>query len=510
MLAYLLKKNRQKQTLSSFDFQWRCLPEGDAMLSDPWFEEHVCDILQEITGVSGEWFRGKNVLDAGCGCGRWSAGLLRLGARVTAIDFSEAGLERTRATCTGSGQIETLRVNLLGIPGALLDRRFDMVFSFGVLHHTGDTLQALRNVADLVADQGLIFLYLYGKKSWGLAQRLSVNWTRFRLAGLAFEQKIEELRRIYPDKDPHQCFDLLSPTINDRLTFDEVRDELEALGFVGATQTVRSGEVYLRAHRPGFSDLKHLRAEQVTKSSFVSHYEEVDRIHRDKAYEQLYCDLAARALNGDGTSPSLDSICSKMGISINAFDGKKVLLICHDSVAPAVALAESGAQVTYLTSPAQAARQSNGKFKAVAGTALDEHSASDDRYDFILALGAAVSITRNPALAVKRLGSRLAPGGALIIEALSPEPETTTHILRRAALKPFAFEKKIEILLRLNPKRGLAGAFALLSSRLPLRLSRTDCVRLLENAGLQEIACVATDREIVARARRPYHEALIL
>ena len=43
---------RQRQTLASFDYQWRSLPEGDAMLSDPWFRENVDRIVsEEVLGV---------------------------------------------------------------------------------------------------------------------------------------------------------------------------------------------------------------------------------------------------------------------------------------------------------------------------------------------------------------------------------------------------------------------------------------------------------------------------
>jgi len=37
----------RRQTLASFDYQWRHLPEGDAMLSDPWFVDHADAILAE-------------------------------------------------------------------------------------------------------------------------------------------------------------------------------------------------------------------------------------------------------------------------------------------------------------------------------------------------------------------------------------------------------------------------------------------------------------------------------
>ena len=76
---------RQKQTLASFDWQWRELPDGGALLAEPWFREHVDAILsEELLCVSRDWFPGRMVLDAGCGNGRWTIGLLKLGCKLRA------------------------------------------------------------------------------------------------------------------------------------------------------------------------------------------------------------------------------------------------------------------------------------------------------------------------------------------------------------------------------------------------------------------------------------------
>ena len=142
-----------RQTLASFDWQWANLAQGDFMPGDPWFDTHAARVLaRELCAIDGRWFVGKRVLDAGCGQGRWTRALLELGAEVTAVDYSEAGLERTRALCAGFRRLHTRRVNLLEIPHDLARERFDLVFSFGVLHHTGDTRRALSNIAALVDD----------------------------------------------------------------------------------------------------------------------------------------------------------------------------------------------------------------------------------------------------------------------------------------------------------------------------------------------------------------------
>ena len=247
----------RQQTLASFDYQWGEIPAGDAMLSDPWFLENADRILaEELLAVDRRWFAGRDVLDAGCGGGRWTLALLRLGANVTAVDFSARALESTRAQMTRlvpGGRLTLERANLLALPESLAGRRFDLVFSFGVLHHTGDTRQALANVAGLTKDDGMLFVYLYGAGSLSPARRALLGIARAGLAPLGFEAKRALLARLLPGRDTHQAFDLLSPLVNDRRTHAEVEGWLGGLGFSDVARTIRHEEIFLRAARQACS-----------------------------------------------------------------------------------------------------------------------------------------------------------------------------------------------------------------------------------------------------------------
>jgi SAM-dependent methyltransferase len=248
---------RRAQTRRSFDFQWGELSQGDAMLSDPWFRDNVDRLLAEdLLCVEREWFRGKRVLDAGCGLGRWTLGLLRLGCHVTAVDQSARGLEAVQANMRAlvpealdQGRLETRQVDLLELPADLAAQRFDLVYSFGVLHHTGDTRRALANVAPLVAEDGLLFLYLYGSRSvdalkWGVLAGL-----RTLLAPLPFRAKARALHWLLPGRDTHQAFDTFSPLINDTLRHETVEGWLHDLGFAEVVRTIDYTDLYLRAGR---------------------------------------------------------------------------------------------------------------------------------------------------------------------------------------------------------------------------------------------------------------------
>jgi 2-polyprenyl-3-methyl-5-hydroxy-6-metoxy-1,4-benzoquinol methylase len=246
----------QKQTLASFDSQWAQLPEGDALLTEPWFREHVDSIItDELICVSRDWFSGKSVLDAGCGNGRWTIGLLRLGCHVTAVDASPHALERLHESiaelCAPAEQerLSAREANLLELPAELASESFDLVFSFGVLHHTGDTRRALKNVAALVGPAGMLFLYLYGSRSLSPVGRALLELRRLALAPLPFALKRKVLAAVYRRSDTHQVFDCLSPTINTRHTFEQVRPWLEAEGFPSVEQTIPASELFVRALR---------------------------------------------------------------------------------------------------------------------------------------------------------------------------------------------------------------------------------------------------------------------
>ena len=59
----MIRRVLQKQTLASFDYQWRELTEGGALLTDDWFTRNVDRIIsEELLCLDPAWFRGKRGL----------------------------------------------------------------------------------------------------------------------------------------------------------------------------------------------------------------------------------------------------------------------------------------------------------------------------------------------------------------------------------------------------------------------------------------------------------------
>jgi ubiquinone/menaquinone biosynthesis C-methylase UbiE len=114
-------------------------------------------------GISLDLIRGKVVLDAGCGSGRYSAALAKLGAaKVVAVDFGDDGLALAHKLAEGAGvtNIEFRKGDLRELP--FDDASFDFVFSNGTAHHTGNIPACSREILRVLKPGGQSWFYIYG------------------------------------------------------------------------------------------------------------------------------------------------------------------------------------------------------------------------------------------------------------------------------------------------------------------------------------------------------------
>jgi SAM-dependent methyltransferase len=113
---------------------------------------------------------GMRFLDIGCGSGLHSLAAWRAGAsHVFSFDYDSNSVETTKALWRMAGQPENWTV----LQGSVLDAdlmsslgQFDIVYSWGVLHHTGDMWTAIRNAAIPLAANGVFFVALYSDTTY--------------------------------------------------------------------------------------------------------------------------------------------------------------------------------------------------------------------------------------------------------------------------------------------------------------------------------------------------------
>lgn len=108
---------------------------------------------------------GKSFLDIGSGSGLFSLAARRLGARVHSFDYDPQSVVTTREL---KRRYFSDDADWTVEEGSVLDRdylrslgKLDIVYSWGVLHHTGAMWQALENASLPVADGGRLFIAIY-------------------------------------------------------------------------------------------------------------------------------------------------------------------------------------------------------------------------------------------------------------------------------------------------------------------------------------------------------------
>ena len=105
---------------------------------------------------------GKRALDVGCGAGLLAEPLVRLGAKVTAIDPAEELIAAARAHAAGQG----LEIDYRATAIENLDGEFDLITAMEVIEHTADPQQFLNDLAKHLGPDGLLLLSTPNATGW--------------------------------------------------------------------------------------------------------------------------------------------------------------------------------------------------------------------------------------------------------------------------------------------------------------------------------------------------------
>ena len=163
--------------LSSFSFEWKIhsrtqldsANKGKAMegVSERNFSKRVDFPLVDL--------KGKMVLDAGCGMGRFSEIAAKYGAEVIGLDLSQA-VDVAMKNVGFQDSVHLIQADIFKLP--LRQDMFDFIFSFGVLHHTPDCARAFGMLPKLLKKNGKISIFVYSSYNKGIVY-ISGFWRFF-------------------------------------------------------------------------------------------------------------------------------------------------------------------------------------------------------------------------------------------------------------------------------------------------------------------------------------------
>lgn len=145
-------------------------------IDEPKIGQAVSD-LQRLSGR--DRFDGLSFLDIGSGSGLHALAAIRMGAsRVVGVDIDPDSVEASRATLAKFAPAADARFERVSIFEMSSESfgGFDLVYSWGVLHHTGDMYRALTAAADLVQPDGLLMIALYKETPFCGMWRVIKRW----------------------------------------------------------------------------------------------------------------------------------------------------------------------------------------------------------------------------------------------------------------------------------------------------------------------------------------------
>lgn len=151
-----------KRTAHGFDVGWTTTTAGERFQAS---QQIARERLDQITAMLGgeAWFAGKDILDSGCGPGRYVDLLVQCSPhRIVALDQGPALIDALRARFKEQALVEVVRgtCEKLTFP----DASFDFVLSNGVIHHTSaDLRMMLTDHARVLRQGGAMFVMLVGK-----------------------------------------------------------------------------------------------------------------------------------------------------------------------------------------------------------------------------------------------------------------------------------------------------------------------------------------------------------
>ena len=204
--------------MADFDYQWRNLPSKFIEYND----DRVKEFLKFTKLNPKKNIKNKDCLDAGCGNGRYTHAMLKLGAKkVISFDISEEAIKKCKNINPNA-----LVKNIMELQP---DPVYDFVLSWGVLHRKPNPREAFSRVASQVKkENGMLHVMLYHKDTQQPYEEGRKIWKN-----LSEEERIQYCEEKVKQKggNIHGWYDALNPTYNFSYSEEDIKKWFEEEGF---------------------------------------------------------------------------------------------------------------------------------------------------------------------------------------------------------------------------------------------------------------------------------------
>ena len=183
--------NYQKDSSVSIDFSIQnenLVRQTGEIYGSLWREFNFENVIKEAKEILQQRFtaNGYNladiakgqVLDAGCGSGRYTLALVDKCESIIGLDYGDEGLQLAKNSLSAyplsvKEKVKFQKGDLIDLP--FPDETFDFVFSNGTAHHTINPIKAIEEIIRVTKKNGSIFLYLYGSGGvfWHARKRMN-------------------------------------------------------------------------------------------------------------------------------------------------------------------------------------------------------------------------------------------------------------------------------------------------------------------------------------------------
>ncbi|MEO8445923.1 MAG: class I SAM-dependent methyltransferase [bacterium] len=139
---------------SEWSEQWTMLQDNELFLFKDWILPYTL-----------EDFRDKAILECGCGGGQHTSFVAPYARSVTAVDLNTTEIAKQK-----NHEFKNIDFVEADIAKMDLQKKFDIVFSIGVIHHTDDPDATVENLKKHVKPGGKLIVWVYSEEGNGLVK----------------------------------------------------------------------------------------------------------------------------------------------------------------------------------------------------------------------------------------------------------------------------------------------------------------------------------------------------